>query len=149
MKINTNVAVRHNGSYVTISVRDFYSFFCIVYTERFVAMDLIVRETFVLAEAASLAGKLNWGKVLFERDSLMVCKDVISLEPSQLWAASGMVNLIRECLIEHKEWKVALILRKCNEQAHLLAKWAARFGIIGSVWLYITPEHIRICDMHW
>lgn len=118
LKINTNVVIRHNGSYVTISVRDFYSFLCMVYTKRLVTMDLIVRETFVLTKAASLARKLNWGKFLFECDFLVVYKDVISLKPFQLWAASGMVNLIRECLIEHKEWKVAWILRKCNEQAH-------------------------------
>lgn len=55
LKVNMDVAIRQNGSYIAIFVRDSYSSLCLVYIERLVAMDPIVREAFVLAEAVSLA----------------------------------------------------------------------------------------------
>lgn len=55
---------------------------------------------------------------------------------------------VRECLAERRKWKVAWVSRRCNEQAHLLAKWAVRFGFVGFILLSIVSEHIRSCDMH-
>ncbi|KAB1201744.1 hypothetical protein CJ030_MR2G023038 [Morella rubra] len=148
LKVNMDVAIRQNGSYIAIFVRDSYSSLCLVYIERLVAMDPIVREAFAWAEAVSLARWLKWDKVLFECDSLLVCKDVLFGEPPQLWAASGMVEHIWFCLLECHDWRIAWVSRKCNLQAHLLAGWAARFGIVGFVPFSIIPEHIRGCDMH-
>lgn len=79
----------------------------------------------------SLAKRLKWNKVLLECDSLVLCKDVPSSEPSQCWAISSMVEHIQHCWEEFREWKVAWVPRKCNELAHLLAKWVARFGLVG------------------
>lgn len=93
-----------------------------IYTERLVAMNLIVGKAFALVAAASLSRRLGWDKVLFECDSFVVCKDVLSMESSLLWAASGMVDHVRQCLEERREWKVAWVSHRCNLQAHVLAK---------------------------
>lgn len=42
LKMNSDVAIRPNGSYITISIRDSTSSFCMAYTERLVAMDPLV-----------------------------------------------------------------------------------------------------------
>lgn len=127
LKINTDVVIRRHELYIAISVIDYCSSLCFVYMEQLVATDPVVGEAFDLAEAMLLAMRRGWGKVLFECDSLLLCKDVNSLEPSSLWAAAGMVEYIRRCLEERREWKVAWVSRWCNVQAHLLVKRAARF----------------------
>lgn len=53
-----------------------------VYTECLVTIDPVVGEAFALAEAVSLARRLNWTNVPFECDSLLLCKDVFFGESS-------------------------------------------------------------------
>lgn len=103
LKCNSDVAIRQDGSYIVVSLRDSSSSLCMIYTERLVAMDPVVGEAFVLAEAVSLAWRLGWSQVLIECNSLVLCKDILSTEPSILWAASGMVEHVWRCLEECRD----------------------------------------------
>lgn len=55
-----------------------------------------------------------------------------------------MVDHIRCCLKERQEWKVAWVSRRCNLQAHLLAKWAAWFDVVGLFLLMLFPSISKV-----
>lgn len=50
LKLNSDVAIRSNGSYIAISVQDSFSSLCMTYMERLVTMDPLVGEASALAE---------------------------------------------------------------------------------------------------
>lgn len=54
LKLNSDVAIRVNGSYITISVRNSFSSLYMTYTERLVVMDPFVGKISALAEVTIL-----------------------------------------------------------------------------------------------
>lgn len=90
LKLNLDIAVRSNGSYIAISVRDSFSSLWKIYMERLAAIDSIVGETFALAEGVSLACKRNWCRAVFECDSLLLCKDILSADQPSLWVVATL-----------------------------------------------------------
>ncbi|KAB1208754.1 hypothetical protein CJ030_MR6G005863 [Morella rubra] len=147
LKFNSDVVIRSNGSYIAISVRDSLSSLCMVYTERFAAIDPLVGEALAMVEAMELARRNNWLCVDFECDSLILCKEVLSAERTSCWAIEASVAQIRRDLVEFREWKIAWVSQKCNRLAHLIAKWVARSNSVGFIFVSCIPEHIRDCDM--
>ncbi|KAB1226989.1 hypothetical protein CJ030_MR1G014989 [Morella rubra] len=60
LKVNFDVAVRCNGSFLAVSCRDYTSSLCIVYTERLQATDPLVGEVLAAVRAVELALENNW-----------------------------------------------------------------------------------------
>lgn len=101
LKLNLDVAIQLNGPYIAISIIDFSNSVCIVYIERLVAINLpFFGEAFTLTKATILAKKYRWNHIVFECDSLVLCRDVLSHEQPQHAATSTMVAHIRNCLEE-------------------------------------------------
>lgn len=54
LKVNSDVAIRSNGSYIAISSRDFTSSFYILYTEQLAAIDPLIGEAVALKKGSFL-----------------------------------------------------------------------------------------------
>lgn len=65
-----------------------------VYTRHFSAMDPLVGEAFVMAEAVNLGKYKKWNRVVFEYDSLILCREILSGILTQIWAIIGMMKFI-------------------------------------------------------
>lgn len=63
------------------------------YMERLVAMDPLVGEACALVVAVELARRERWSWVVFESDSLVLCKEVL-LDEQPSWAIASSVELI-------------------------------------------------------
>lgn len=80
--VNSNVAIRPNGSYIAISVKDSLNSLYMLYMERFAAMNPLVGEAVALVKAFSVARHCQWKPVEFKCDSLVLCKEeLFSVRP--------------------------------------------------------------------
>lgn len=145
LKLNSDVAIRPNGSYIAI-VRDSSNSLCMAYIERLVAMDVLVGEASALAEAVALARRRKWLCVEMETDSLVLYKEVVCEAPPS-WEIASLVEFIRLGLREFKEWKIAWVSRNCNRLAHRLAGWAARSNsvVFSRLWTFPSISGFVIC----
>lgn len=109
LKVSTDVAIRSSESYTAISVRDSHNSLCLAYTERLVAIDLLFGETFTLVEAVRMAVSQAWSRVVFECDSLVLCKDIISQDPPSVGAILPLVEFIRSFLQWSADWRIAWV----------------------------------------
>lgn len=107
LKVNTDVAIRSHGFYIIISIRDSLNSFCMVYTERLTAMNLLVDKSLALTEALALAKRQKWAQVNFEYDSLILCKEILSSEPPTCWAIAAIVEFIKGDFAGFRDWKIA------------------------------------------
>ncbi|KAB1213925.1 hypothetical protein CJ030_MR5G017188 [Morella rubra] len=88
MKINFDVAIRQEGSYIAVSCRDSSSSLCTAYMERIQAVDPFMGETMAAVRAVELALEKRWTHVLFESDSKLLCDDLASELPP-CWKSGG------------------------------------------------------------
>lgn len=102
LKLNSDVAIRPNGSYITILVRDSSNSLRMAYMERLIAIDPLVGEASALAEAMALARRRKWLRVEMETDSLVLYKEVLCEAPPS-WEIASLVEFIRLGLREFKE----------------------------------------------
>ncbi|KAB1224798.1 hypothetical protein CJ030_MR1G028648 [Morella rubra] len=110
------------------------------------AVDPLVGETWAAVRAVELAGQHGWDKVIFETDSLLLFEDVTLVDRSPCWKIADLIPLLRAAFGLHPDWSLSWISRKLNNQAHLLAQWAARAHVSGTFNSSSIPLHILLCD---
>lgn len=126
------------------------SLFLFILGSEFLSRMVLQAEEWGLIHGVKVARNaltISWQRVVFECDSLVVCKEVLS-EASPSSATAPLVHSIRLRFVQFKEWKVAWVPRRWNALAHGLAKWAVASGSVGFFGFSDIPEHIRVRDMH-
>lgn len=146
MKINFDVAIRQSGSYITVSCRDSSSFLYTVYTERIRAMDPLLGETMAIVHAIEIALLKNWPCVIFETDSKLLFQDITNLLMPPCWKIEDLVHSIRKEFKAQATWSIHWVPRRLNQQAHILAEWAARSSFTGFLDVNRIPLLILNCD---
>ncbi|KAB1203545.1 hypothetical protein CJ030_MR8G015368 [Morella rubra] len=95
--------------------------------EGICAVDPLLGEAFAATRAAEVTLLRNWTHVIFETDSKFLASDIVST----LWflrvgKAKTWVLSIRKVFKAQSAWSLHWVTRRLNQQAHLLAQWAAR-----------------------
>ena len=147
MKINFDVAIRQEGSYIAVSCRDSSSFLCTAYMERIQAVDPFMGETMAAVRAVELALEKRWTHVLFESDSMLLCDDLASELPP-CWKVEAMISSLQQSFKAQSAWALHWVPRRLNQQAHLLAQWAAHLKISGFMDSSCIPLSILSCDLN-
>lgn len=102
MKLNSDIAVCPNESFIAILAKNFLSSLYIAYMERLAAINPLIGEACALAVAMDFAWAKKRAKIEFECDSLVLCKEHLSSSlPS--WCIASLVESIMDGLQEFRE----------------------------------------------
>lgn len=125
VKVNCDVAVRGNSSYLAVVARDHEGTILLGRSDFVCSNNPLLAELRAILLASQTAEFYQAPQVIIESDSLSSCRIVndptfISEGPLVAYA-----NLIREILGRHQSWRLKWIPRRQNQVAHQMAAWIA------------------------
>lgn len=111
-------------------------------------MDPIVGETLACVRAVEVALLKNWTNVIFETDSILLEMDLGNPHLPPRWKVEDMVLSLCQLFKAQSAWSLHWVPRRLNQQAYLLAQWAARSSVSGFVSISCIPFSILSCDVN-